>query len=360
MKSRAEAASRLAQASDVCVVCLGSIGDAVWSLPVVNALKDDKPDRRVTMVVEPKGEPIVRSHRAIDDVIVFQRRNGLSGVRDLWQAMRRRRFDVTLNLYHLGKSIPPTLLSRSPVRVGLDRHRVQDLVWLASNVRLPASPRAHTQEQALSFLEFLEVPTDCPRWDLDLNAEEKVEQARYFEQFDERPVVSIVPASASYKKDWIADRYTAVIDALERDYNFRTMLIGGPGDRETAIAREISQKSAVAPIMAMGDGIRRLLWLINKSDLVIAPDTGPVHLARAMNVPVIGLYAHTNPWRVGPYHAFEELWIDRYTEPDEAPDPSNATPKFGRMDRISIADVLEKVELAHQKYIRPRSLRGIR
>jgi heptosyltransferase I len=360
MKSQAEAAARLAQASSVCIVCLGSIGDAVWSLPVVNALKDDRPERRVTMVVEPKGEPIVRGHAAIDDVIVFHRRRGTRGVLDLWQQMRRRRFDVTLNLYHLGKSIPPTLFSRSPVRVGLDRHRVQDLVWLASNVRIPATPRAHTQEQALSFLEFLEIRTAGPRWDLELSEDETAEQARFFEQFAERPVVAVVPASASYKKDWIADRYATVINALERDYNFRTMLIGGPGDRETAIARDISEKSNVAPVMAMADGIRRLLWLIDGSDLVIAPDTGPVHVARALNVPVIGLYAHTNPWRVGPYRAFEELWVDRYTEPDEAPDPSNATPKFGRMDQISVADVMEKVELAHQKYIRPRSVPGIR
>ena len=72
----------------------------------------------------------------------------------------------------------------------------------------------------------------------------------------------------------------------------------------------------------MGDGVRRLIWTLAGSDLVLAPDTGPVHIARALDVPVIGLYGHTNPWRVGPYREFQELWVDAYTDPGEAPDPS--------------------------------------
>ena len=80
--------------------------------------------------------------------------------------------------------------------------------------------------------------------------------------------------------------------------------------------------------------------------MVIAPDTGPVHIARALEVPVIGLYGHTNPWRVGPWRKYEDLWVDAYTDPGEAPDPSNFTPKLERMERITAAEVLERVERA--------------
>ena len=51
-----------------------------------------------------------------------------------------------------------------------------------------------------------------------------------------------------------------------------------------------------------------------------------MHIARALGVPVIGLYGHTNPWRVGPYRAFEDLWVDRYTDPGAEPDPSRFDP----------------------------------
>ncbi|HYW09303.1 MAG TPA: glycosyltransferase family 9 protein, partial [Longimicrobium sp.] len=159
-------------------------------------------------------------------------------------------------------------------------------------------------------------------------------------------VVGIVPASANAKKDWFPDRYADVVDSLERDFGYRSVLIGGPGAREQAIARDIVARAGTEPAWGLGDSIRRLMWMIDGVDLLIAPDTGPVHIARGLGVPVVGLYGHTNPWRVGPYRAWEELWIDRYTEPGEASDPSNFTPKLGRMERITADDVLDRVHRA--------------
>ena len=88
-------------------------------------------------------------------------------------------------------------------------------------------------------------------------------------------------------------------------------------------------------------------------DLLVSPDTGPVHIARALDVPVVSLYGHTNPWRVGPYRAYEELVIDRYTEPNAPPDPSGYDPKGGRMEEISVDDVLGRVRRARRAYVSP-------
>jgi heptosyltransferase I len=116
------------------------------------------------------------------------------------------------------------------------------------------------------------------------------------------------------------------------------------------VTREILAAARTKPVVAMGDGIRPLLWRIHGSDLLIAPDTGPLHMARAMEVPVVGLYGHTNPWRVGPYRKFEDLWVDRYSEPDASPDPSLAMPKEGRMEQITVQDVAERVQVAVARY----------
>ena len=89
---------------------------------------------------------------------------------------------------------------------------------------------------------------------------------------------------------------------------------------------------------------------------MIAPDTGPVHIARAIDVPVVGLYGHTNPWRVGPYRRFEDLWVDAYTNGDEEPDASRAEPRYQRMERIHAHDVLERVQRALDRY--PRNTPG--
>jgi len=158
-------------------------------------------------------------------------------------------------------------------------------------------------------------------------------------------MIAVVPASANRNKDWLPSRYAEVVDAIDADFGCRAVLIGGPGERETAIAREVVERARVKPMWALGDGVRRLLWLIDAAALVIAPDTGPVHIARALEVPVIGLYGHTNPWRVGPYRWCEDLWVDRYSEPGEAPDPSVAVPKGGRMAQITAADVITKIDV---------------
>jgi heptosyltransferase I len=100
------------------------------------------------------------------------------------------------------------------------------------------------------------------------------------------------------------------------------------------------------PTVALAGSVRELLWRIRGMHLLISPDTGPVHIARAMEIPVVGLYGHTNPVRVGPYRAFEELTIDRYTDPGETPGPAGYESKLGRMEMITPADVLEKVEVA--------------
>lgn len=334
-------------AGNVCIVLLTGLGDVIHGLPLVNALKGDDPARRITWVAEPMPSGALRHHPSIDDVVVYHKKRGLRGVMDLRRDLAGRRFDLTLNLNVYVKSAWPTLLSRAPHRLGFGRDRAMEGTWLASNHHLPAGPRAHTQDLFFEFLRHLNLPQpDPPEWRIAFTAEERRAQAEFFAPLRDRPVVAVVPASANAKKDWFADRYARVVDALEGDFGYRTMLIGGPGAREQAVAREITARASAEPLWALGDSIRRLMWLIDGADLLIAPDTGPVHIARALGVPVVGLFGHTNPWRVGPYRAWEELWIDRYTEPGEAPDPSNWTPKLGRMEQITADDVLERVQRA--------------
>lgn len=339
--------------SRVCIVLLTGLGDVVMGLPIANALKAANPAVHVTWVVEPMPAPILEAQPAIDEIVVYRKAQGWRGVRALWRQMAPRRFDLTLNLNVYFKSVWPTLFSRAPRRLGFGRERARDGVWLAATERLRAGPRRHTLDMFLEFLDPLGARPAAPEWRLGFTAAERQAQERFFAPLRERPVVALVPASAIAAKDWLPERYAEVADALEHDFGYRTLLVGGPGEREQRLAREIAERSRARPVWAMGEGIRRLAWTLGGSDLVISPDTGPVHLARALEVPVIGLYGHTNPWRVGPYRQYEDLWIDRYTDPGQAPDPSSFEPHRGRMQQITARDVLEKVELARARYLAP-------
>ncbi len=339
----------------VCLVLMSGLGDVVHGLPLVNALKRADPATRITWVVQPMPAPILTPHPAVDEVVLFDAHEGVPALRRLRRQLGGRgapRFDVALNLNTYFKAIWPTLFSRAPLRIGIDRRRTRDPVWLATNRTLPPGPVRHTQDIFLEFLAVLGIPAEPLEWRLAPTPTEAAEEQAFFEPLrqDGRPIASIVVASGNARKDWTPEGYAAVADALERDLGFRTMLVGGPAEREVALARAVAERARVQPVWALGDGVRRVLGLLHGSDLVIAPDTGPLHMARAMDVPVVGLFGHTNPWRVGPYRRFQDLWVDHYNEPGEPPDASKAEPKLGRMETITPAEVLARVERAIAKY----------
>jgi heptosyltransferase I len=320
------------------------IGDVVHWLPVVNALKRAWPETRITWVVEPMTAGILQPHPASDDVIGYEKKRGLAGVRDLRRALGSRTFDLAINFNIYFKSIFATLFSGARERWTFGRDRARDGVWLAGNRHLPARPRRHTQDMFLEFVEALGVDPHPLEWRLVITDAERSLQRELIEELDGRRAVAIVPASANVKKDWPAERYIDVVNAVERDLGARAVRVGGPGGREVAAARVIEAGADVPPLWMMGDGVRRLIWIMDACAAAVAPDTGPLHIARAVGTPVVGLFGHTNPWRVGPYRAYEDLWIDAYT--DGAPDPSDFTPKLGRMETIKARAVIENVERA--------------
>ena len=347
----------------VCIVLLTGLGDVVHGLPIANALKDA--GWHVTWVSEPMPSSILEHHPSVDAIVRYRRRDGARGVRQLRRELRAAAravggFDLTINLNIYFKSVWPVLFSGAPRRLGFDRGRARDMIWLATNDTVPPRPRAHTQDMFLEFLAHLNVPHHPPAvpndWRVAFSAPERAAQTAWLAGRSGKPIAAIVPASANAAKDWRAERWAAVADGLA-ERGFEVALVGGPGARETEIARAVEAAARVKPTWDMGDGVRRVAWILERCALVLAPDTGPLHIARALGVPVVGLYGHTNPLRVGPYRRFEELWVDRYTDPGETPDASHAHAKQGRMERITVRDVLERVERAARRYLpagRPR------
>jgi heptosyltransferase I len=339
--------------SRVRVVLLTGLGDVVHGLPLVNALKDDDPRRQITWVVEPTPAALLQGHAALGRVVVYHKRDGVRGVRRLARELAQEpRPDLCLNLNVYTKSVWPTLLSRAPHRLGFERGRSFEGVWLASNHHLPPRPRQHTADMFLEFAAYLGLPVPDPAWRIEFTAAERAEQASFFQRLQGRPVATLVPTSANPRKDWLPERWAQVADALHHDLGYRVVLAGGPGEREQRVARDITACASHPPLWALGDSVRRLAWTLAGSALVLAPDTAAVHLARAFGVPVVGLYGHTNPWRVGPWRAFQDLWVDTYTPAGSAPDPSSFTPRLGQMEVITVRQVLERVEHARATYPR--------
>jgi heptosyltransferase I len=105
------------------------------------------------------------------------------------------------------------------------------------------------------------------------------------------------------------------------------------------------------PVSALGSGLRNLVGILDGSALVIAPDTGPLHMAVALDRPVVSLIGYTNPKRTGPYRKFHDLIVDAYGDPGEQY-PLSMETRLDRMPRISVRSVLDKVDVWAAKYRR--------
>lgn len=335
----------------VCIVLLSGIGDVVHGLPLALDLKDLDPDIQVTWVAEAAPAQVLAHHPAVDRIVVFDSRAGLSGVRALHAAMAGMHAQLTLNIQRYFKSVWPTWFSGAPARVGLPPSKTRDGVRFFNTHVLREGPWKHSQDLFLDFRWALGVPRDAPvRWGIAFSPEEDAEREAFFAARGGRPVASLVVGSANPKKDWPAERYARLADALTSDFGMDVLLLGGPSRRERRAAHAVSELASNPPLNCLGDSVRRLMWLVAGSRMVVAPDTGPLHVAHALNVPVIGLFAHTNPWRVGPWRRYTDIVVDRYTEPGDDPDPSAYLPKDDRMDAITVDDVLAKVEVARSRY----------
>jgi heptosyltransferase I len=338
----------------VCVVLLSGIGDVVHGLPLANDVKALDPEAEVTWVAEPAPAQVLRHHPSVDRVVEYRTRAGLSGLQALRKDMTGVHADLTLNVQRYIKSVWPTMFSGARTRIGLPRDKTRDGVRFFSTHVLPDGPWKHTQDLFLDFRWALGVPREAPvRWGLTFSEEEIEARARFYAEVNPegRPVAALVVGSANPKKDWAPEPQAALADTLEGELGFRVVLLGGPSERERAAAGAILALAQSRPVDALGDSVRHLMTLLAGADLVIAPDTGPLHLAHALEVPVVGLFGHTNPWRVGPWLRYHDLVVDCYTDPEARPDPSAYVPKDDRMERITVNDVLAKIEVARSRYL---------
>jgi heptosyltransferase I len=326
----------------VCIVMMSAVGDAVHVLPVLNALKRHAPKARVTWILQPGPMSLVRGHPAVDDIVVFDRARGARAFLDVRRELATREFDVVLDLQVYFKAGIVTSFTRAPVKLGFDRARARDMNWLFTTRQIPPHEPQHVQDQYFEFLTALGVPAGEVTWNLGPWDDERAAQRAFFGPFD-RPAASIVVATSKPQKDWIPERWAETADALYYDVGLQPVLVGGRSPRELA-AEQIIRARARAPLVsALGSGLRNLVGILDGSALVLSPDTGPLHMAVALDRPVISLMGYTNPRRTGPYRRFHELVVDAYGDPGESY-PISMENRLDRMQRIGVRDVLALVD----------------
>jgi heptosyltransferase I len=332
----------------ICIVMMSAIGDAVHVLPVVNAIRRHEPAAHITWILQPGPASLVRGHPAVDEILIYRPRQGVRSLTGIRRELKGRRFDLVLNLQVYMKAGLVTSMVKAPVKLGFDFRRARDLNWLFTTHRIPPHPVQHVQDQYFEFLHALGVDAEPVEWDLGPWPQEQAERDAFVSRFP-KPYAVLVVGTSNPQKDWIAERWAEVGDALHERHGLVPVLAGGRSDRELETERILRERMSGPIESTLGVPLRELVWLLGAADLVISLDTGPLHMSVALDRPVIALMGYHNPKRVGPYRKYRDLMVDAYGEPGEDY-VASMEHRSDRMQRITVQDVLDRVELWAQRY----------
>ena len=318
-------------------------------VPLVRTLQAAWPDVRLAWVIG-KGE-----HRLLDglpgvDFIEYDKRSGMAGMRGVRRALGGERFDALLQMQVAARANLLSAFIPARRRIGYDRSRSKDGHGLFINERIPDRPGIHVLDAIGSFCEPLGLTQDSVRWDLPVPAE-AFDWARAQWPDDGRRTMLVSPCSSHGLRNWRPERHAALADHAA-DAGWRVVLCGGRSvlERETADAILAAMKHPALDLVGK-DTLKQLPALLARGDLLVTPDSGPMHIANAMGTKVLGLHAASNPARSGPY-SDRRYCVDRY---DDAARRFRGTPAAalrwgtkieheGVMDLVTVEDAVAAFE----------------
>ncbi|MGH7820966.1 MAG: glycosyltransferase family 9 protein, partial [Candidatus Binatia bacterium] len=212
--ARTRAAVEARKASRVLIVLLGAIGDVVRAMPLVMRVRRALPDARITWAVEPTAAPLLDRHPAVDESLVFRRDRGAAAFLAFLAEIRRRRFDLTLDLQRHLKSGVVSLVSGAPRRVGFHRSNGKEGNWLFNTESIPAQPHWSSKlRQYLGFADHLALDDQRIDFGLSLDREEQLRTDSLLRDLG-GPFAAAFVGSTWESRFWFAERTAEVLRAL--------------------------------------------------------------------------------------------------------------------------------------------------
>lgn len=293
----------------ICILRLSAIGDVLHILPVVRTIQQVWPDTAITWVIGKLEYALLGDIPGIE-FIVFDKSKGLGAQKELFSSFKHKRFDVLMLMQYSLRAHVVSLAIKAKIRLGYDNARSKDLHRFFVNMKIPSADQ-HVMDSFFSFIEKLGISERKLVWNIPLSDEDRDYATNICK---DRPVLLISPCSSHLVRNWNAEGYAEVADYASDQYGMRIILTGSQKKEEISMAVDIQQKmQSVAVNLSGVTTIKQLLALVSYSKVVLAPDSGPGHMATAMGIPAVGLYAATNPARARPY--FSDTWcVNKYDE----------------------------------------------
>lgn len=306
------------QIKNILVVSLSNIGDVILTCPVIDILKQDFPQARISIVVGPKAAPLFDANPNIHRVVVYHKKEMKKpgpALKMVW-TLRKEKFDLAVDLR--GTALPLLIGARYRTPLPITRIKFTLMRWQHLNrlKKVYQYPQEATGRTAI-------VRTD--------------ENRRFIRQLlrdkgvDDGAFIMVSPGAADEKKRWPAEHFAAVCDAMMERASLPVVFVGDGGQDRAVVEKIISLMRRPAVDLTGQTSLTQLACLFEHSCFALVNDSAAMHMASYFDVPVLALFGPTDPRVYGP-------WSRR----------SFYLKKGDMIGSITIDDVLSSVEINRQ------------
>lgn len=295
------------QPAKILMIKPSAIGDVVHTLPILNLLRKRFPNAKISWLLTPACAGLLEGHPMLDEIILFERKrfgeswrnpSAAKGLFSFARDLRDRKFDLVIDLQGLLRSGWLTWQTGAPVRVGFANAR--EFAWIAYTHRVKiATMQQHAIERYLRVAEALgcgRAPVEFP---FATNDADRQHVATLLA--DIGPLAVLLPGTNWATKRWPIDYFAQLVAPLRENHRLAVVVAGGP---------DVSSLAKLIPDAVDLTGktnLRQLTALLERADLVIANDSGPMHIASALGKKLITIFGPTNPIRTGPFQRLDTV-----------------------------------------------------
>jgi lipopolysaccharide heptosyltransferase II len=291
----------------ICVIHLNQIGDLLFSLPVLKALRESDPEATIHSVIRPHLRDLLIQSPYVDRLI--PKRRGLREVLRLIREIRKNRYDLLISLSNSQESLFLTAMSGAGVKAGFS-----SFPWdLGLDVKEEIEGH-HSSVHNLKLLKRLNIAVSKKDYVglLVLPAREEENRPMELPGFKPNGKYAVLSPGTSVRrtvKAWGEDKFADLILLLNERYGLNPVIVGGKDDQESsggiieALHRKEGQREIHVRNLAGKTVLKDLCYLLREADLFVGVDSGIMHLAASFDIPVVGIFGPTDPFYVGPQGA---------------------------------------------------------
>ncbi len=290
----------------ILVVNVNWLGDVIFSIPVFKALRSRYPQAKISCLAVPRVKAILESCPFLDEIITYDEKGRHFAPWGKWQIitqLRKRRFDAAFLLHGSWTRALLVFLSGIPERVG---YNTKGRKGLLTHIIPAASEKIHRSDYYLRVIESYGVPVSNRRYETAVSSQIKAEATALLADngINSPDYLILINTGGNWDlKRWPRENFAALIAQLmDLVPNTFKMKIALPGSNEDlGLAKEIARLSQREPIILAGKtNLPQLLALMQRANLVISADSGPLHMASSVGTTTIALFGPTRPENTGP------------------------------------------------------------